>query len=100
MSYGNPERVKQLGYFSHDDGSTTVNMIFEERQVYVGSDRFNFSLPIAIQFVDNGAQFRIKARDLRGFMGLLGGHVEEFHRERDIIMRRLEKLGVKIEELP
>jgi hypothetical protein len=100
MSYGTPERVKQLGHFSYDGGSTTISMIFEERQVYIGSDMVKFLLPAAIQFVDNGARFRIKAGDLRGFMGLLGGHVEEFHRERDIIMRRLEKLGVKVEELP
>jgi hypothetical protein len=99
MSYGN-ERKKQIGTFYHERGTVMVNVVYEERSVYVGSSNQKFVFPVAFELMVNNMEFRIKAEDLRGFIAVICGNAEEFHRSRDIAMRRMEKLGVDIGELP
>jgi hypothetical protein len=99
MSYG-AERKKLLGTFQHDRGSMDVNIVYEELSVFVGSSKVQLVVPVAMELMTGSVEFRVKAEDLRGFIGLISGNADEFCRSRDIIMRKLEKLGVNIEELP
>lgn len=98
MSYGANERKKSVGNFYHENGSVMVNIVYEERSVYVGSNHAKFSLPVALEFVTGGTQVRIRADDVRGFVGMLSGTAEEFNRSRDAVVRKLEKLGIYIDE--
>jgi hypothetical protein len=99
MSYGN-EKKKQIGTFYHERGQVNVNVVYEEKSVYIGSNNQKFVIPVAFELMVHNSEMRIRAEDLRGFIGLIAGNAEEFYRSRDIIGRQLEKLGINIDEVP
>jgi hypothetical protein len=98
MSYGN-ETKKQIGSFYNDRGQVNVNVVYEERSGYTGSDHKRFLLPVAFELMVNNMEFRIKATDLRGFVAVISANAEEFHRSRDIVTRKMERLGIDVEDM-